>query len=98
MGRYSKTNIVKVYDKKTKSYINKKATTIYDKMGDTTLSNDDIYVISTEGDRLDLLANQFYGDASLWWYIAQANNINTINLSAGTSLRIPVSTQYAKGS
>jgi len=26
-----------------------------------------------EGDRLDLLAQHYYGDARLWWAIAQAN-------------------------
>ena len=33
----------------------------------------DIYVITTDGDRLDDLALQYYGDASLWWVISTAN-------------------------
>ena len=37
------------------------------------LSTDDVYVITTSGDRFDLLANQFYGDVRLWWIIAYAN-------------------------
>ncbi len=56
------------------------------------LSETDIYVISTEGDRLDLLANQYYGDTSLWWIIAIANNNVTkgsLFPSPGTQLRIP---------
>ena len=37
--------------------------------------DDDIYIITQETDRLDLLAQQFYGESKLWWIIAQANNI-----------------------
>jgi len=45
------------------------------------LSSNDIYVYTTQGDRFDTLANQFYNDSSLWWIISIANT-NT----AGTSL------------
>ena len=53
--------------------------------------DDDIYVITQETDRLDLLAQQFYGESKLWWIIAQANNINgaNIGLDGGIQLRIP---------
>ena len=53
--------------------------------------DDDIYIITQETDRLDLLANEFYGDSTLWWIIAQANNLNAVNigLDAGVQLRIP---------
>jgi hypothetical protein len=53
--------------------------------------DDDIYIITQETDRLDLLANEFYKDSSLWWIIAVANNINGVNigLEAGLQLRIP---------
>ena len=57
----------------------------------------DIWVITQPGDRLDLLAHQFYGDVTLWWYIAKANNLTVMILPAGTSLRIPSTTQYAIG-
>ena len=40
-----------------------------------TLSNEDYYIIAREQDRMDLLANDFYGDPSLWWVIAMANDI-----------------------
>jgi hypothetical protein len=57
-------------------------------------SNDDIQVITTEGDRLDLLAQQFYTDSSLWWIIAAANpNVlsqNSIFPPVGSQLRIPI--------
>ena len=60
-------------------------TTVYD---DVPKSNDDIYVITQYGDRLDLLASQFYGDQHLWWFIGHTNNISTMNIDPGTRLRI----------
>ena len=54
----------------------------------------DIYVETEFGDRLDLLANQFYGDVTLYWIIAIANpnsiNFGSISIPIGTQLRIPV--------
>ena len=47
--------------------------------------------------KLDNLANKFYGDDSLWWFIARVNNLTTNNIPAGTSLRIPASHNLAKG-
>ena len=60
-------------------------------------SDNDIWVITTQGDRLDNLASQFYGDIGLWWYIAKANNLTFMTVPVGTSLRIPGSTTYAIG-
>jgi phage tail protein X len=44
-----------------------------------------------EGDRIDLLAAQYYGDVTLWWRICDANPevIDWMWLSPGTMLRIP---------
>jgi len=55
-------------------------------------SNDDIYIITQETDRLDTLANQFYNDPTLWWVIAHANNLNSadIGVEPGIQLRIPI--------
>lgn len=54
----------------------------------------DTYIISEAGDRLDLLAHKYYGDQSLWWIIATANNINdaTFYVEVGKQLRIPYDT------
>lgn len=56
------------------------------------LSDNDIYIVTQQGDRLDSLANQFYSDTSLWWIIATANNVHDGSLSVpdGTTLRVPV--------
>jgi hypothetical protein len=55
------------------------------------LRDDDIYVATETGDRLDTLAYQYYRDSSLWWIIASANNIHNapFGLVDGTILRIP---------
>jgi hypothetical protein len=40
--------------------------------------------------RLDLIADKFYGDASLWWYIAKQNDITEFEVvPADTVLQIP---------
>tara|TARA_Y100000592_G_scaffold53729_1_gene84767 strand:- start:626 stop:925 length:300 start_codon:yes stop_codon:yes gene_type:complete len=52
----------------------------------------DIYVFTTVGDRFDILANQYYGDPSLWWAISSANpNLeqNSYYIPEGTQIRIP---------
>lgn len=75
----------------TKEGKNKKRfmqTTIYPKV----LPNDnDIYIITEQGDRLDILAEKYYKNTSMWWIIATANNINDANfyVEPGVQLRIP---------
>lgn len=60
----------------------------------------DIYAYTTEGDRLDLLAQQFYGDISLWWIIATGNpevlSLNSLFIPVGTEIRIPTNISLAK--
>jgi hypothetical protein len=50
-----------------------------------------MYIISQQSDRLDILANKYYNDSSLWWIIAVANNLNDASLSIepGIQMRIP---------
>ena len=88
MSRYDNTKIVEVDGKRIKQ------TTLYENVPKT---NDDIYVMTQYGDRLDLLAHQFYGDSSLWWFIAKANNLKFNTVEIGTTLRIPSSIELAKG-
>lgn len=57
------------------------------------LSLSDIYVITQQNDRFDLLANQYYGNKSLWWIISIANNSliqNSLIPPVGIQLRIPM--------
>jgi hypothetical protein len=65
------------------------------------LSSNDIYVYTTQGDRFDTLAQQYYGDSSLWWVISIANTAvagtdlpsdlpqNTLVIPEGLQIRIP---------
>jgi len=52
---------------------------------------EDFYIISMQGDRLDNLAAQFYGDPTLYWILQQANNLNRDSLypPIGVQIRIP---------
>lgn len=51
----------------------------------------DKYIFTREGDRLDLLAVEFYNDARHWIILALANNLGkgTMIVPAGIQLRIP---------
>jgi len=64
------------------------------------LSINDIYVITTLGDRLDLIAQQFYSDPSLYWIISSANpdvvNLGSLFIPVGTELRIPTNISAIK--
>ena len=92
MSRYENTKLVQKIKNNTK--IISRTTTIYSSIPE---SDNDIYVISQYGDRLDLLSHKYYGDSTLWWYIAKANGLKFMNIPEGTSLRIPGSTNYAIG-
>ena len=87
MARYINSEVLKTKESK-KQYLE---STIYPiiKASDT-----DLYIISEKGDRLDLLANKYYGDQTMWWIIATANNINdaTFYVQPGIQLRIPSDT------
>ena len=87
MARYINSDILKTKETK-KQYLE---STIYPIV---RASDDDMYIISEAGDRLDLLANKYYGDQTKWWIIATANNINdaTFYVQPGIQLRIPMDT------
>ena len=99
MARYentkSKTNRITRGLSNSQVYsITSNTTTIYSSIPE---KDSDIWVITQSGDRLDLLANQYYGNPRLWWYIAKANGLTFLTIPAGTSLRIPANTEYAIG-
>lgn len=56
------------------------------------LSENDIYVYTTQGDRYDVLSLNYYGDSSFWWIIASANpniDLMTLVIPEGVQIRIP---------
>lgn len=55
-------------------------------------SVDDYYVITTGGDRFDLLAQEYYKNSTYWWIIATANphvSRKDFVIEQGVQLRIP---------
>lgn len=57
-----------------------------------TQSDEDQYTTVTNitKDRLDIIANEYYGTPRYWWVIAQANYIiDPFDVPVGTQLRIP---------
>ena len=84
MNRYQNITLTKYNSTGSQYYLNN----IYP---DLVITEDDNYVITTLGDRLDLLANNFYGDPSLWWIISSANSLpgDSLYPPIGIQLRIP---------
>ena len=58
------------------------------------VSPTDMYIISKATDRLDLLANDYYGDSNAWWIIVKANpdkiKRDSFFLNPGLQIRIPM--------
>ena len=77
--------------------INRKRTYRALKYPEIPLSIEDLYITTTDGDRLDLLANQFYQEVDMWWIIATANpgvvKRDTFNLKPGLEIRVPANPQ-----
>lgn len=82
--RYQTIQIIKENGIGNEYYVNN----IYPEIEPT---EEDDYVIPVLGDRLDLLAFDFYGDSSLWWVIASANSLpgDSLYLEPGAQIRIP---------
>jgi hypothetical protein len=98
MNRYQDILILREQkDNKTLGPCYRKGT----KYPEVPFNENDIYVITTQGDRYDLLAQQYYGDQTLWWVISIANvgdytseiPLNSLFIPVGTQLRIPINIQ-----
>ena len=79
------------------TFKNQKGITFYTtvKYPEIPFSDNDFYVITQQGDRYDLLANQYYGDYTLWWIIPSANpqlKLNSLYPAEGVQIRIPSNT------
>ena len=54
------------------------------------IEDDDVFIFTVFGDRLDTLAFKAYGDVTMWWIIAKANGIRgKIALEPSQLIRIP---------
>jgi hypothetical protein len=58
---------------------------------DIPVRSDEIQYTVQMTDRIDLLANKFYGDPVLWWVLAVANSMEILptDLKFGAVLRVP---------
>ena len=81
------------YQKIPKTKIDGKLVYVTSRYPEVPLSNNDIYVYTTQGDRFDILSQQYYGNSSLWWVISIANtdkvNQSTLVIPEGIQIRIP---------
>tara|TARA_R110002153_G_scaffold190363_1_gene343160 strand:- start:137 stop:448 length:312 start_codon:yes stop_codon:yes gene_type:complete len=84
-NRYQNTNI-RIDKNKNRYYKN----TVYPEIFPNI---NDIYLLTELGDRLDILANTYYQDTSLWWIISKANpdkiKRDSLLLKPGIQIRIP---------
>lgn len=87
MNRYSNIKL-----KKTEEGIRYRRNLIFPEIPE---SLNDLYVITSAGDRYDTLALAYYKDSSLWWVIAGANNVkkDSLVVQPGVQLRIPMDIQ-----
>jgi len=76
-----------------KTKINGKLVYVTSRYPEVPITSDDIYVYSVQGDRFDVLAQQYYKDSSLWWVISIANTDqlpqNSLVIPEGLQIRIP---------
>jgi hypothetical protein len=85
MSRYSRIPIINSPENQKRRFINVKYPSI-------SLDSQDIYLYTTQGDRYDVMAYQFYKDVSLWWVISYANphqDSSSLYPALGTQIRIP---------
>ena len=65
------------------------------------IKSTDVYFISKVGDRLDIIAFDFYGDSRLWWIISKANpdviRRDSFFINPGVRVRVPIDIQDIKG-
>jgi hypothetical protein len=85
------------YQNIPKTKIEGKEVYVTSRYPEVPLSENDIYVYTSIGDRFDTLAQQFYKDSSLWWIISIANtdklNQGSLIIPEGIQIRIPYNPQ-----
>jgi hypothetical protein len=83
-------------------------TPVYDVAGDIVFGlmadvivpdiTDQLFIVPLEGvNRLDLIADEFYGISQLWWVLARVNNIQDplVSVPVGTTIRVPTKDRLA---
>lgn len=96
-NRYQSCNIVtgsrKIDSNGNTTAVSRLSSTFYPNLD----TGEDSIVLSQPGDRLDLIAKEYYGDETFWFVIAVSNNLGkgTLHVPPGTILRIPRYAEYA---
>ena len=81
------TNVKKIDSQDKEYHVRRLSTIMYPEF----YTDNDTRIISQDGDRLDLLAKEFYGDETLWYVIARANNLGkgSMYVPPGEIITIP---------
>jgi nucleoid-associated protein YgaU len=84
-SRYSNGKIFKAYHSTKEQY----DLTVFRKYPDIVTAV--VYYEWVDGDRIDLVAEKYFGDSEYWWQILDANPAisNPFEIEPGTVLRIP---------
>jgi len=81
------------YQNIPKTKIDGKEVYVTSRYPEVPITSDDIYVYTVQGDRFDVLAQQYYNDSSLWWVISIANTDklpqSSLVIPEGLQIRIP---------
>lgn len=98
-SRYENSNIItnskKLQSDGSVAYVRRLETTIYPTFN--TSHAEDTYILSQEGDRLDALAKEFYGDEIFWHVIAKVNGIGkgSLFVPPGIVIKVPYFDDYS---
>ena len=81
------TRVTKISSDGTEKKVSRLASIFYPGFS----NNEDIFIVSHLGDRLDNLAFDYYGDASFWFVLAAVNNLGrgSLVIPPGLVVRIP---------
>lgn len=90
-NRYDQTNLITNVNKINSDGSERRVSRLSSVFYPDFSQNQDVYIVSKMGDRLDNLAYDYYGDISYWYVIAIVNNLGrgTITVPPGIVLRIP---------
>lgn len=93
--RYANTRIItnskKIESDNNVKYVRRLSTIFYPTFENVEYTQ----ILSQEGDRLDILAREYYGDEHLWFVIAKVNNLGkgSMDVPPGLIIKIPFYTE-----
>ena len=83
----------RIRNQQIKKSINQKRYYKYLKYPEIPISIEDVYIITKNGDRTDLMAFNYYGNSDLWWVLVKANpnklKRDSFFIPVGIQIRIP---------